>query len=73
MHSQHEGIQDSLSSAKTRLDKLYSDITQTMDKIKSREKFLNNQLDPILIEYRSVQVDLRRKKRKLSFFSIENF
>lgn len=60
MHIQHEGIQDSLSSAKTRLDKLYSDITQTMDKIKSREKFLNNQLDPTLVEYRSVQEELAR-------------
>ncbi|XP_034247885.1 intraflagellar transport protein 57 homolog [Thrips palmi] len=60
MHSQHEGIQESLSSAKTRLDKLYSDITQTMDKIKSREKFLNNQLDPTLVEYRTVQEELAR-------------
>lgn len=56
MHTQHEGIQESLSSAKSRLDKLYSDVSQTMDKIKSREKFLNNQLDPILVEYRAVQV-----------------
>lgn len=60
MHTQHEGIQESLSTAKTRLDKLHFDVSQTMDKIKSREKFLNSQLDPILIEYRSVQDELAR-------------
>lgn len=56
MHTQHDGMQETLSSSKTRLDKLHAEITQTTDKIKSREKFLNNQLDPILKEYRSVQV-----------------
>ncbi|KAK3914660.1 Intraflagellar transport protein 57-like protein [Frankliniella fusca] len=60
MHTQHESIQESLSSTRTRLDKLFTETTQTMDKIKSREKFLNSQLDPILVEYRAVQDELAR-------------
>ncbi|KAE8748035.1 hypothetical protein FOCC_FOCC005230 [Frankliniella occidentalis] len=60
MHTQHDGIKESLSSAKIRLDKLFTDTTQIMDKIRSREKFLNSQLDPILVEYRTVQAELAR-------------
>lgn len=40
------------------LNKLTNNIMETMDKINSREKFLNTNLDPLLIEYRAVQVHM---------------
>lgn len=45
-----------MKSIKHELDKLTNNISETMEKITSREKFLNTNLDSLLIEYRSVQV-----------------
>lgn len=48
-------IGESMQSLKCLLDKLTKNISDTMDKIMSREKFLNSSLDALLMEYRSVQ------------------
>jgi len=47
-----------LSGTKANLNKIYTDIGNTLDKIKTRETYLNKQLEPPLIEYRSLQVNL---------------
>lgn len=47
-----------LSGTKASLNKIYIDIGNTLDKIKTRETYLNKQLEPSLIEYRSLQVNL---------------
>lgn len=51
-------IATDLSGTKANLNKIYVDIGNTLDKIKTRETYLNKQLEPSLIEYRSLQVIL---------------
>lgn len=49
-------ITTNLSGTKGQLDKLHLEITNVLDKIKTRETYLNRQLEPILNEYRILQV-----------------
>lgn len=49
-------IDDSMKSVKSQLDKLSKEIAETMEKITSREKFLNSNLDSLLNEYRTARV-----------------
>ena len=53
MHQYRSGIDESLTLTKSNLDKLYSEISKTLEKIGSREKYLNSQLERQLTEYRS--------------------
>jgi estrogen-related receptor beta like 1 len=48
MHQHKEGIETSLIDTKTHLDKLHNEITRTLEKINSREKYINNQLEHLL-------------------------
>ncbi|NXQ53424.1 IFT57 protein, partial [Anthoscopus minutus] len=41
------------------LDKLHHEISRTLEKINSREKYINNQLEHLVQEYRSAQALLR--------------
>jgi hypothetical protein len=50
MHQHKEGIETSLIDTKTHLDKLHNEITRTLEKINSREKYINNQLEHLLGE-----------------------
>ena len=52
MHQYRAGIDESLTTTKTSLDKLQTDISKTLEKITSREKYLNSQLESQLSEYR---------------------
>ena len=52
MHQYRAGIDESLTTTKTSLDKLQTDISKTLEKITSREKYLNSQLETQLSEYR---------------------
>ena len=45
MHQHKEGIENSLKDTKSYLDKLYDEITRTLEKIASREKYINSQLE----------------------------
>ena len=45
MHSYRTGIEEALTTTKVQLDKLHSDIARTLEKIGSREKYLNSQLE----------------------------
>lgn len=56
MHSHSDGIEKSLTDTKSLLSKLHDEITKTLDKISTREKYLNSQLEHHLNEFRSMQV-----------------
>ena len=45
MHQHKDGIENSLKDTKSYLDKLYDEITRTLEKIASREKYINSQLE----------------------------
>lgn len=64
MHSHQEGIETSLKQTKSQLDKLYDEISRTLEKISSREKYLNNQLEHHLVEFRSMQDQLAETKER---------
>lgn len=49
-------ISTGLNGTKNQLDKLHTDIGNTLDKIKMREMYLNKQLEPTLNEFRILQV-----------------
>ena len=54
MHTYRDGIEEALTSTRTHLDKLHSEIARTLEKISSREKYLNSQLEGPLGEYRQL-------------------
>lgn len=56
MHSHSEGIEKSLTETKSLLSKLHDEVTKTLEKIGTREKYLNGQLEHFLNEFRGVQV-----------------
>jgi len=56
MQKYRGGIDEALATTKGQLDKLHSDISHMLEKIGSREKFLNGQLEPLLVQYRALQV-----------------
>ncbi|XP_022098486.1 intraflagellar transport protein 57 homolog [Acanthaster planci] len=55
MHQHRDGIQSALTDTKGYLDKLHKEISRTLEKITSREKYINNQLEHLLQEYRGMQ------------------
>ncbi|XP_029971719.1 intraflagellar transport protein 57 homolog [Salarias fasciatus] len=64
MHQHRDGIKSSLTEAKGYLDKLQEDIGKTLEKVSSREKYINNQLEPLIQEYRSAQARLSEVKER---------
>lgn len=64
MHQHRDGIQSSLKEAKSYLDKLQEDIGKTLEKVSSREKYINNQLEHLIQEYRSAQAKLSQAKER---------
>ena len=62
---QHKnGITSSLDIAKPQLNKLQEEIRRTLEKIGSREKYINNQLEQHVQEYRNAQDQLAQAKEK---------
>ncbi|KRT82878.1 hypothetical protein AMK59_3045 [Oryctes borbonicus] len=55
-------INQSFSGAKHQLEKLQKDISHTLEKINNREKYLNRELEPVLVEYRTLQDQLSKIK-----------
>ncbi|XP_063848886.1 intraflagellar transport protein 57 homolog isoform X2 [Scylla paramamosain] len=55
MHEHREKINETLTFTDKQLDSLHSEITRSLEKIGSREKYLNSQLEPLLLEYRNLQ------------------
>ncbi|XP_067135233.1 intraflagellar transport protein 57 homolog [Centruroides vittatus] len=64
MHQHRKDIGESLSVTRNQLDKLHLEITRTLEKIGSREKYLNNQLEQMLLEYRASQDQLAQTKEQ---------
>uniref|UniRef100_A0A3P9AA86 Intraflagellar transport protein 57 homolog n=1 Tax=Esox lucius TaxID=8010 RepID=A0A3P9AA86_ESOLU len=62
MHQHKDGIKSSLKEAKGYLDKLQEEIGKTLEKVGSREKYINNQLEHLIQEYRSTQAKLSEAK-----------
>ncbi|XP_054714052.1 intraflagellar transport protein 57 homolog [Uloborus diversus] len=64
IHQHRKNIDETLSSTKLQLDKLHSDISRSLEKIGSREKYLNNQLEQLVLEYRTAQDQLAQVKEQ---------
>ncbi|XP_034410742.1 intraflagellar transport protein 57 homolog isoform X1 [Cyclopterus lumpus] len=64
MHQHRDGIKTSLKEAKSYLDKLQEDIGKTLEKVSSREKYINNQLELLIQEYRGAQAKLSEAKER---------
>ncbi|XP_020481618.2 intraflagellar transport protein 57 homolog [Labrus bergylta] len=64
MHQHRDGIKSSLKDTKSYLDKLQEDIGKTLEKVGSREKYINNQLEHLIQEYRSAQAKLSEAKER---------
>eukprot|EP00047_Mylnosiga_fluctuans_P004796 m.236650 g.236650 ORF g.236650 m.236650 type:complete len:418 (+) comp13005_c0_seq1:41-1294(+) len=55
MMNNRAGIADSLTTTQEQLEKLSTDIAKTLEKIGSREKYVNSQLESLISDYRSQQ------------------
>ncbi|KAG8013768.1 Intraflagellar transport protein 57-like protein [Nibea albiflora] len=64
MHQHRDGIKSSLREAKSYLDKLQEDIGKTLEKVSSREKYINNQLEHLIQDYRGAQAKLSEAKER---------
>lgn len=64
IHHYYDDIEKCLLSTKGQLEKLQSDIGGSLDKIKSREKYLNSQLESQLNVYRNAQQQLEVVKQQ---------
>eukprot|EP00057_Strongylocentrotus_purpuratus_P024340 XP_011678814.1 PREDICTED: intraflagellar transport protein 57 homolog [Strongylocentrotus purpuratus] len=64
MHLHKDGIETALSETKGYLDKLHKEITRTLEKIGSREKYINNQLEHLLQDFRGTQDGLAEVKEQ---------
>ncbi|XP_040574524.1 intraflagellar transport protein 57 homolog [Lepeophtheirus salmonis] len=64
MHCYRDGIEEALGTTKFQLDKLYTEITKTLEKISSREKYLNSQLEVPISQYRTLIDTLSASKER---------
>lgn len=64
MHSYRNGIDEALTTTKSHLDKLHTDIGRTLEKISSREKYINSQLEAPLSDYRKLTDTLAATKEQ---------
>ncbi|XP_053508294.1 intraflagellar transport protein 57 homolog [Ictalurus furcatus] len=55
MLQHQDGIKSSLKEAKAYLDKLLEEISKTQEKVNSREKYINSQLQHLITDYRNAQ------------------
>ncbi len=64
MHTYRSGIEEALVTTRVHLDKLHGDIARTLEKISSREKYLNSQLEAPLAELRTLSDSLAAAKEQ---------
>ncbi|XP_029931016.1 intraflagellar transport protein 57 homolog isoform X2 [Myripristis murdjan] len=64
MHQHRDRIKLSLKDTKSYLDKLQEEIGKTLEKVSSREKYINNQLELLVQEHRSAQAKLSEAKER---------
>ncbi|XP_068925906.1 intraflagellar transport protein 57 homolog isoform X2 [Petaurus breviceps papuanus] len=64
MHQYKNEIESALKETKGFLDKLQNEISRNLEKISSREKYINNQLEHLLQEYRAAQAQLSEVRER---------
>ncbi|KAJ3014019.1 Intraflagellar transport protein 57 [Thoreauomyces humboldtii] len=64
MRNHHKTITSSLSETQSQLDKLHAEIEKTLEKISSREKYINTQFEAQTEEYRVLQDQGSELKQK---------
>uniref|UniRef100_A0A3P9JL54 Intraflagellar transport protein 57 homolog n=1 Tax=Oryzias latipes TaxID=8090 RepID=A0A3P9JL54_ORYLA len=64
MHQYQDKIDSLFKESKSYMDKLQEDIGKTQEKVSSREKYINNQLELPVQEYRSAQAKLSEAKER---------
>ncbi|KFP79246.1 Intraflagellar transport protein 57, partial [Acanthisitta chloris] len=64
MHQYKDRFDSSFKETRGYFDKLDNEISRTLEKINSREKYINNQLEHLVQEYRSAQALLSETKEK---------
>lgn len=55
MHTYQDSIDESLKDTKSYFEKLYDEISKTLEKINSREKYINSQLEEPMLAFRNYQ------------------
>lgn len=75
MHQHQSDIETSMVETQSQLDKLYTEVTRTLEKIGSREKYINQQLETQIEEYRNLQDKLAevQQRYKNSSGSVNDF
>jgi len=63
-HAHHETIEKALPESKSQLDKVEVEVTSALEKISTREKFVNNQLEHLTSEYRAVREQLEQVQQR---------
>lgn len=64
MRQLRSNISSCLNGSRGQLEKLHTDIGNTLDKVKMREMHINRQLEPALNEFRAVQEELSKVKEQ---------
>ncbi|KAJ8913943.1 hypothetical protein NQ315_015180 [Exocentrus adspersus] len=62
MKSYKGNIDECLGTTKSQLEKLHKEISITLEKVNSREKYFNRELETVLEEYRNLQEQLSKVK-----------
>ena len=69
MHAHRDGIDEALTTTKADLDKLQAEIQKTLEKISSREKYINSQLEQPLTAYKQISHLLAQTKEQYKLVS----
>ena len=64
MHQHQSEIESAMVETKSQLDKLHTEVTRTLEKIASREKYINQQLEGQIEEYRNLQDKLAEVQQR---------
>jgi len=64
MHSHQKNIEEALKETSSQLTRLHDDIRRTLEKVTSRENYLNNHLDRPLANFRMSQDQLAEVKEQ---------
>jgi estrogen-related receptor beta like 1 len=64
MHQHQSDIESAMVETKSQLDKLHTEVTRTLEKIASREKYINQQLEGQIEEYRNLQDKLAEVQQR---------
>nr|SVE79018.1 EOG090X0ADS [Daphnia lumholtzi] len=63
-------VSNTISSSRTMLQKISTDIEKNMERVETREKYLNSQLSGLLTQYSKTQEQLKQVEEKYSKFSV---